>query len=175
MARLYASLYPSEVAGMVIVDHAFIDVGADAGNAAPSPSFAGLDSPPVLIHQTPIVLTVEDTSNFSKLPESVQKLHRWADSLKPALPTVETAEDCLAQLKGASQAANPLGNTPLVVVSTGNDLPNYKKLQTELLALSNRSRQFLAESSFHSVEIDQPEVVVEAIRQVVDMVREMRQ
>jgi len=174
VARLYASLYPSEVAGVVIVDHAFIDVG-DPPPARSSSSFAGLDSPPVLIHQTPIVLTVEDTSNFRKLPESIQELHRWADSLKPALPTVETAQDCLVQLKGTSQAANPLGNRPLVVVSTGNDLPNYKKLQTELLALSGRSRQLMANSSFHSVEIDQPEVVVEAIRQVVNMVREMRQ
>jgi pimeloyl-ACP methyl ester carboxylesterase len=173
VARLYASLYASEVAGMVIVDHAFIDVG-DPPPTSSSPSFAGLDSPPVLIHQTPIVLTVEDTSDFRKLPESIQKLHRWADSLKPALPTVETAEDCLAQLKGTSQAAHPLGNTPLVVVSTGNDLPNYKKLQTELLALSSRSQQLMAESSFHSVEIDQPGVVVDAIRQVLNMVHEAR-
>ena len=174
VARLYASLYPSEVAGMVIVDHAFIDVGGDPPPAIPSPSFAGLDSPPVLIHQTPIILTVEDTSDFSKLPASIQKLHRWAESLKPALPTVETAEDCLAQLKGTGQVPQPLGNTPLVVVSTGNELPNYKKLQTELLALSKRSRQLMAESSFHSVEIDQPEVVIEAISQVVNMVREGR-
>jgi pimeloyl-ACP methyl ester carboxylesterase len=174
VARLYASLYPGEVAGMVIIDHAFIDVGDPAPPTRSSPSFAGLDSPPVLIHQTPIVLTVEDTSDFRKLPESIQKLHRWAESLKPVLPTVETAEDCLAQLKRTSQAADPLGNRPLVVVSTGNDLPNYKKLQTELLALSNRSRQLMAESSFHSVEIDQPGVVVDAIRQAVNMVREAR-
>ncbi len=174
MARLYASLYPSEVAGMVIVDHAFIDVGGNPPPAIASPSFAGLDSPPVLIHQTPIILTVEDTSNFRKLPESIQKLHRWAESLRPVLPTVETADDCLAQLKGTDRVPHPLGNTPLVVVSTGNDLPNYKKLQTELLVLSNRSRQLMAESSFHSVEIDQPEVVVDAIRQVLDMLPEAR-
>jgi pimeloyl-ACP methyl ester carboxylesterase len=173
VTRLYASFYPGDVAGMVIVDHAFIDVG-DPPPTNSSPSFAGLDSPPVLIHQTPIVLTVEDTSDFRKLPESIQKLHRWAESLKPALPTVETAEDCLAHLKRTSRAAHPLGNTPLVVVSTGNDLPNYKKLQTELLALSSRSRQLMAESSFHSVEIDQPGVVVDAIRQVVNMIREAR-
>jgi pimeloyl-ACP methyl ester carboxylesterase len=174
VARLYASLYPSEVAGMVIVDHAFIDVGGDPAPVNPSLSFAGLDSAPVLIHQTPIILTVEDTSDFRRLPESIQKLHRWAESLKPMLPTVETAEDCVAQLKGTGQVPHPLGNMPLVVISTGNDLPNYKKLQTELLALSNRSRQLMAESSFHSVEIDQPGVVIEATRLVVDMVRQAR-
>jgi pimeloyl-ACP methyl ester carboxylesterase len=167
VARLYASLYPSEVAGIVIVDHAFIDVGDPPAADPSTPSFAGLDSPPVLIHQTPIILTVEDTSDFGKLPEPIQKLHRWAESLKPALPTVETAEDCLQQLKGT---AHPLGDTPLVVVSTGNELPNYKRLQTELLSLSTRSQQLMADRSFHSVEIDQPEVVVHAINQVVNMV-----
>jgi pimeloyl-ACP methyl ester carboxylesterase len=170
VARLYASLYPGEVAGMVIVDHAFIDVETDPPSGHSSlPSVPGLDSSPVLIYKTPIVLTVEESSNFSKLPERDQKLHRWAESLKPALPTVETAEDCLSQLGRMERDPHPLGSAPLVVVSTGNDLPNYKKLQTELLSLSTRSKHLIADRSFHSVEIDQPEVVVDAIRQVVDM------
>ena len=111
VARLYASLYPGEVAGVVMVDHAFIDAGGDApsGNSS-APSGAGLDSLPVLIHRTPIVLTVEDTSNFSRLPERIQKLHRWAESLKPVRPTVETAEDCLSQLESGDRKLRPLGN-----------------------------------------------------------------
>lgn len=167
LARLYSSLYPGDVGGMVIVDHAFLDVGSDP---AP-PSSSSADSPPVLIYKTPIILTVEESSQFGNLPERDRQLHRWADSLKPALPTVDTAEDCLSQLKRTEQTAHPLGNKPLVVVSTGNDLPNYKKLQAELLSLSTRSRQLMAEKSFHSVEIDQPEVVVDAIQQVIDEVR----
>lgn len=59
-----------------------------------------------------------------------------------------------------------LGDIPLVVVSTGNDNPKYRKLQNELLALSSRSKQMMAENSFHSVEIDQPEIVIAAIRMV---------
>jgi pimeloyl-ACP methyl ester carboxylesterase len=170
IARLYTTLYPTEVAGMVIVDHAFIDVETDppAGHSS-APSVPGLDSPPVLIYKTPIVLSVEESSNFSKLPERDQKLHLWAESLKPALPTVETVKDCLSQLARLEQASPPLGKMPLVVVSTGNELPNYKKLQTELLSLSTRGKHLIADRSVHSVEIDQPEVVIDAIRQVVDM------
>jgi pimeloyl-ACP methyl ester carboxylesterase len=169
VARVYASLYPADVAGVVIVDHAFIDVGTRPPPVrSGAPPVASADSPPVLIYKTPIVLTVEESSNFNKLPERDQQLHRWAESLKPALPTVETAEDCLSQLARTEQPSHPLGSVPLVVVSTGDDLPNYKKLQTELLSLSTRSKHLIADRSFHSVEIDQPEVVVEAIRQVVD-------
>ncbi len=76
VARLYASLHGSEVVGMVIVDHAFIDVGVDPSFGGSSPrSIPGLDSPPVLISKTPIVLTVEETSDFGKLPQRNQELH----------------------------------------------------------------------------------------------------
>jgi pimeloyl-ACP methyl ester carboxylesterase len=173
VARQFASSYPSEIAGVVIVDHAFIDLG---GGPPSAPSGAPvLDSRPVIIEQTPIVMTVENSSTFSNLPERDQKLHRWATSLKPVLPTVETAEACQSQLRMTEQGAHPLGSTPLVVVSTLNRHSNYKKLQTELLALSNRSEQLIADQSFHSVEIDQPDVVVDAIRLVVDKARESRQ
>lgn len=167
IARLYADQHASEVAGMVLVDHAFLDTAT--GNA-PS-AVPGLDSPPVLIIQTPIVLTVEETSDFDKLPQRAKELHRWAVSLHPALPTVEIAQDCLSQLRQNDPGLSPLRSLPLAVVSTANDQPNYKKLQSELLALSQRSRQFMADRSFHSVEIDQPEVVVDAISHVVEMVR----
>lgn len=159
VARLYAAEYPSEVAGMIIVDHAFLP---DSGPAKAT-SFAGLDSPPVLIEKTPLEVTVEDSSEFDNLPRRSQELHRWAMSLRPKLPTADDAEDCLAQLK----AARPLGDLPLVVVSTGNEAPGYARLQTQLLALSRRSSQMKAERSFHSVEIDQPEVAIAAIRKVV--------
>jgi hypothetical protein len=60
----------------------------------------------------------------------------------------------------------PFGDKPLAVVSTANDAPNYPKLQAQLLALSGNSRQFIADRSFHAVEMSQPEVVVAAIRSV---------
>jgi pimeloyl-ACP methyl ester carboxylesterase len=156
--RRYADLYPNEVVGMVIVDHAFIDAGS---GDPPAESVSGPDSPPVLISKTPIIPTVEQTSDFGNLPERSRALHRWADTLNPALPTVETARECLALIGDAR-----LGDMPLAVVSTANDHPNYRKLQAQLLTLSSRSIQLFAEKSFHSVEIEQPDIVVAAIRQV---------
>lgn len=163
VARLYARQYPLEVAGMVIVDHAFLD---PVSERPPGNKIAG-DSPPVLIYQEPIVLTVEDTSQFHQLPQRDQELHRWAMSLHPNLPTVQTAEECVSKI-----GAQTLNDIPLAVVSTGNALPNYLKLQATLLALSHNSRLFMAEKSFHSVEIDQPDVVIRAIHHVVEAARQ---
>lgn len=171
VARLYAAEYPPEVAGMVIVDHAFQpDLDPDAGKQRPGAD-AGVDTPPVVLYQAPILVTVEESSNFQRLPERIQQLHRWAESLHPRLATWETAEDCLAQLKAVASGPYPLGNLPLVVVRTDNQARGYDRLQRELSALSHRGVQTIAGGSFHSVEIDRPEVVAAAIRQVVEQVR----
>lgn len=161
VARLFAAEYPAEVAGMVIVDHAF----QRKPDASQVKAFPGLDSPPILIEKTPIDVSVEDSSEFGNLPLHVRDLHRWAMSLHPKLPTEEDVEDCLARLKNAPA----MGDLPLVVVSTGNDSPGYAELQKQLLALSRRSSQMIATRSFHSVEIDQPGVVTAAIRRVVEL------
>ena len=171
VARLYAARYPDEVAGMVIVDHAFLNPAGE-GSSRASNSRPDLDSPPVLISQTPINLTVEDIAHFENLPPRSRSLHRWAMSLHPALPTVETAERCVADVDAATHnRTQPLGAMPLAVVSTPNGSPNYPKQQAMLLSLSRNRNQFMAENSFHAVEIDQPDVVIRAIHQVVDAVR----
>jgi pimeloyl-ACP methyl ester carboxylesterase len=168
VSRYYASQYPSEVAGMAIVDHAFTPQAIPPASPALSPTG---DRPPRLISSTPIIFSTEETSDFSKLPERIQALHRWAAARTPALPTAETADDCLAQLRTSVPNPYPLRDIPLVVVSTANQARGYKELQTELLSLSHNSAQVIAEHSFHSVEIDQPDVVIAAIRQAVNQVR----
>lgn len=168
VARLYAAELPADVAGMVLVDHAF---SPDPPPVTHGTGDSQLDSPPVLIYQAPIALTAEDTSKFGQLPESARQLHRWAMSLNPELPTWGDAEDCLAELKKAAPSPFPLGDKPIVVVSTNNQAPGYERLQAALLALSHNSSQMKAEHSFHAVEIDEPEAVIAAIRRVVDEVR----
>jgi pimeloyl-ACP methyl ester carboxylesterase len=176
VGRAYDFEYPREIAGMVIVDHAFLPpiVEAPPTRAVATAPESNGDSPPVLLHQTPIDLTVEDTSDFQKLPEHARELHRWAAARKPVLPTAETAADCVSQLARAAQNPHPLGNRPLVVISTGNDSPGYAELQRKLLLLSMSSKQMMAERSFHSVEIDEPEVVIRGIRQTVEAVRAIK-
>ena len=68
---------------------------------------------------------------------------------------------------------NPFRNRPLVDISTddGEKMPPYAKLQSELLSLSNDSKQIVAKNGGHFVIIDRPDVVVDSIRQVVDAVR----
>jgi pimeloyl-ACP methyl ester carboxylesterase len=172
IGRRYASLYPRDIAGMVIVDHAFLPAGDDSIRAKSAViALPGADSPPVLIEKTPIILSTEETSDFSKLPDRAQQLQHWAESRKPAPATAETAKDCVSELASTKETMHPLGHMPLVVISTGNTSAGYGELQNHLMRLSTNSSQLMAERSFHSVEIDQPEVVIRAIAQVVQAVK----
>jgi pimeloyl-ACP methyl ester carboxylesterase len=153
-ARLYAKQHPSEVAAMVLIDHAYLPA-----KIASPPISSGPDSPPAVISATPIEFGIEDEPGFDKLPARVRDLHRWAMSRNPSRPDVEIAQGCIAELGNAM-----LGNLPLVVVSTANGSRGYPELQTSLLALSHNSRQLIAGESFHSIEISQPEIVIRAIR-----------
>jgi pimeloyl-ACP methyl ester carboxylesterase len=166
IVRLYARKYPTEAAGMVIVDHAFLHGETNPPPAAAPPP-QGPDSPPVLISSTPIVLNMEDDANFTKLPERIRQLQLWAVAASPMRPTAETAAECSSEVE---TQRSTLGKMPLVVVSTTHHGDDYAKLQEKLLALSSNSKQLMAESS-HFVEIDKPEVIVRAIHQVVDALK----
>ena len=72
------------------------------------------------------------------------------------MPTLEVARECTALVKPSL---------------AGNETPGYKRLQQELLRLSPNGRQRIADQSVHAVEIDQPEVVVDAIHEIVNAVR----
>jgi pimeloyl-ACP methyl ester carboxylesterase len=158
-ARLFARSYPNEVAAMVLIDHAYFPPPAPA-----TPITSGPDSPPAVIFAPPIEIGVEDEPGFDKMPERIRDLHRWAMSLNPARPDAEIAEACIAELGNST-----VGDLPLIVISTANDAPGYAKLQKSLLALSHNSAQLIAGESFHSIEISQPEVVIRAIRQAVEV------
>ena len=171
ISRLYASKYRAEVAGMVTVDHAFL-ASEIKPPPLPLPRPQGPDSPPLLISSTPIVLDMEDDVNFNKLPERSRELYRWAISASPMRPTAADASECITEVEAATRNfPAPLGEMPLMVVSTTHHGDDYTKLQEKLLSLSHNSRQIMAESSSHFVEIDAPDVIVSAIEQVVAAIR----
>jgi pimeloyl-ACP methyl ester carboxylesterase len=187
VARIYAGRYPGETAGIVFVDHAS-DFRAlipenskpPGGEAAPSappipptPSASPMPSPPVggQAHG------IEDDPNFSKLSARDRELHLWGMAQVRNQMALRTNENinprCFADAEAfAKDHPHPLGDKPLVDVSTDEmRSPEYVRLQTELLGLSQNSEEIIAEKSTHFVIIDRPDVVIDAISQVVRSVR----
>ena len=78
-----------------------------------------------------------------------------------------------------TEPPNDLGNTPLIVLSRGGTNPglpeaqferlkqSWEELQRDFVELSTNSQHIIAEKSGHYIHHDQPELVVDAIQQVV--------
>jgi pimeloyl-ACP methyl ester carboxylesterase len=164
--RLYTALYPDNIVGMVIVDHAFQGFGHAA------PVHANGYSPPTLVSRAPIALGFEDDSNFTRLPERDQEFHNWALSQHPIAVSYEMVADCFSRVESVTRGrAYPLGKIDLAVISTPNETPGYVQLQAKLLSLSHNSRHIIAWNSTHMVPIDEPGVIVDTIHEVVERVR----
>lgn len=198
--RLYHHQYPSEVAGMVLVDAGHEDE---------------LDSPEFRAHgdwalpQLPLrrILVALGISRLvmalDAIPESenemLEKLRRLSPDDQAIILAVgnrsgfwKTIIDENAALKETAEqvrATGSLGNLPLVVLTaTGPkrwpgwppDFPaeplreKWMQMQKELLKLSSNSTHMLAEKSSHFIQFDQPELIVKAVRQVVDEVRQRK-
>lgn len=94
-------------------------------------------------------------------------------------------EEGAGMLEMSEQAARieSFGDIPLVVISATaykrsldsmNEearelLKNRERLQSDLLNLSSNSRQINAPNSNHYVQIDQPEIVISAIKEMIDV------
>jgi len=154
-ACLYAHLYPEEVAGLILVDAAHPDQWARWIEGLP-PAEAGEHEILTWMRQC-----------------------LWDDPGRN--PEGFDVRASIAQ----ARAVTSLGELPLVVLTAGSsrqyaDVPSplaahmarvKSDLHRDLLRLSTNSRLVIAERSGHFIHQDQPYLVIEAIRRMVDEVR----
>jgi pimeloyl-ACP methyl ester carboxylesterase len=72
------------------------------------------------------------------------------------------------------QAAPSLGDRPLIVLAAEQNMketPNWPEAQKGMAALSTKGRLIVATGSGHYIHMDQPALVIDAVRQVVTEVR----
>lgn len=188
IARLYAAQYPDEVAGAVFVDHAFAMINRRPASGVPATTATTpppMPPPPVSAPAGRITMGMTDDPNFSKLPARDIDLHRWWAAQQGNPPSLaDMGLDCIAQADASiKDQTHSFRDKPLVDVSAAGTLrpvpsaeaemraAKYAELQTKLLSLSNNAKQLTADNSGHFIIIDRPDVVIDAIRQVVWSVR----
>lgn len=122
---------------------------------------------------------------FDRLPLRIQEARLWA----LAQPQHYVADDDpywgeeFAEIYAARKTREYLlGDTPLIVLTRGkSEYPDTeegrqldedrKRMQLDLVNLSRNSKQMIATTSGHHIQLDDPKLVIDAIRQVVDSVR----
>ncbi len=188
LVRLYAHHYPNDVAGMVLVDAAPDDLfvriprwrTAIERKIRLFRMLAPFSSPGLL------ALAPENIPNRG-MPEEALAQYRLiavsTDYFRTGVTENENFESNLAEVRNAKISLHDL---PLIVISRGywDPMPGFsetenqqawqawQEMQVELLALSSNSRQIVATESEHNIHLQQPELVTEA---VLDLVGASRQ
>jgi pimeloyl-ACP methyl ester carboxylesterase len=115
-----------------------------------------------------------------KLPAEARRMREWSLSqIKHAASNDNPfeADELVAMLAERKKKQNVLGDLPLIVVSRGlldeegteavQREEAHRKDQAALVTLSSRGKQVVAAKSGHHVPLDEPNVVVSAIREIV--------
>src|SRR5215217_1359331 len=183
--QVYASQYPDEVAGMVLVDSALEDEEAVTFTKSLQPS--------------PVLLKVLATIGVTRLPYTLgaetpgltsPELEDEQAAITSHRKHIFALSDETSSLEEsfAENRAHPmsLGDKPLMVLSagsvqlTGTGLAQeqvnlidklHSESQAALTQRSENAKQIIVEDSGHYIQVEQPELVTDAIRQVVEAAR----
>jgi pimeloyl-ACP methyl ester carboxylesterase len=177
--RLYASLYPHEVAGVVLVDSSHPEQNKRFPPAVNDLAASDLRQQEFLAAITPF---------------GIPRILGFCGSdleIRAAECNFHTAREGVAELRAFSTSAaqtatsGSLGDTPLVVLSHDPNTPQpdlpedlvkpfndaWEKMQEELALLSTHSTHVIAKNSGHYIQLDRPDLVIAALRQVVQEAR----
>jgi pimeloyl-ACP methyl ester carboxylesterase len=178
--RLFANLYRNEVAGMVLVDSSH----PDQENRFP----------PELKKTESTWLREAELIEYS-IPFGIPRLFGMCDEdpvVRAAECNFHSAREAVAEMQAfkesAAQAAatGSLGDLPLAVLSqdpdkASSELPpelakpvseEWARMQEELTHLSTRGTRVVARNSAHYIQLDRPDIVIDAVRAVVAQARQ---
>lgn len=193
LTRVYAHMYPDEVDGVVLVDATHPDVVLKVyreGKAAwkrMRETSKDRDIPAIVktkLTKPPDLQSFHGRRDFGdqldKFSQGDKELFHWIYNERPFsyVKGRSSFEAETMQLIYENSSQYSFGDKPLIVISKGvwtekegdegwsNEAlkTESKRLQRELLSLSTNSRQIIAEESGHQIHLDQPELVVKAIR-----------
>lgn len=196
--RRYAQEFPDEVAGMVLVDSAHAEQELRAPEAFQQwrEEFEAQAARQLALGRWLsagglMALSPESVPGDPHLPAETDETVRALIATNPDyFITAGTVRENLDEILEEERAAQiTLGDMPLVVIAAGQPLeadpalgvteelaaqyePYWHELQVELAELSTRGELVIAEESGHNIQIEQPQVVIDAIRRVVTASKE---
>lgn len=162
--RVFASDYPDHVAGLVLVDASHENQHHEVPSLAP---FVPLLSTIGAFR----LLDVSFSLPVASLAPSVQPFARATKFRTAGYQAAASEIAHFAESAEEVRRSRRKLTVPLIVVTSGNDDVTWGELQRDQVTLSERGCQIVAEESGHVVPIDQPRIVVDAIRRVVEAAR----
>ena len=163
--RVFASDHPERAACLVLVDASH---EADAHEVPSMARFVPVLSTLGVLR----LLGVSFGERVESLPPSVQRYAKATSfrsaGYQAAADEIIHIEESVSEVRSSRRQLT----IPVVVVTGARGAnENWRKLQHDLTSLSERGCLMIARQSGHVVQVDQPEVVVDAIRGVVETAR----
>lgn len=168
--QYFAKLYPQDTVAVVLVDSSHPDQ-AERISSVPIRDTSRSSRPQMMT-------TLVDVTIVGKYPEDVRAQALQALASRKAIVTRQR-ELANFDFSGTEvQFAGYFPDVPLVVITRGQRVwphdplgdareAQWRSLQEELVQLSPRGRHVIAADSGHMVHLDEPELVAEVIREVV--------
>ena len=176
-AVMFAHDYPTEVAGLVLIESmsppqfSHSTTNAATLPAAASPALTPL---PILGRLGIVRLLARPLGLIPALPKDVQPAY-LARLVRP-LNMQAVTDEMQGMPASASQveAVTTIGSMPLIVLTSRSDHnpPGWQTWQAELPKLSSNSQQLFAEKGGHNIELEEPDAAVSAIVKMVEQVRQ---
>lgn len=182
-ARAYQRRFPERVAGLVFVDGTHDEGIALPVGGKPTPiGTLSADALPAAYDEYVRLAPKHaagspDAPPLDRLPPDIRAARHWAlvkiidevGLLPHGLVAAESWRQEFAALrKQRLSEPHPLGALPLAVLERGEDTNATRNAQqAQLAALSSAGRLIKAEGSGHAIHLFRPDLVVEAIRQVI--------
>ena len=200
-ARLYASTYPEEVAGIVLVDpihprewlplaeagrrklasavklSRYGAILAQLGVARLVAVFVRLGASGLACSTVSLVTggTLAEAERMiapaAKLPAELRPTVAAFWTQPKFFAAVASQAESLPQSAAQISATGQYGDMPLVVLSASNSSPSRFEDHEALAHLSSRGKHIVASNGGHWVQLDEPQLVVASIREVVEFVR----
>jgi pimeloyl-ACP methyl ester carboxylesterase len=199
--HMFASLYPDEVAGFVLVDSAH----PGQFQRLP-PEYISLDSQQksyvgvmAFMARFGILRLLGNASQgqdfappaVQKMPKAIQPTYMAMMSHPDYFDATLAELNFLPETNAQVQALGSLGDVPLIVLTADQSMDTaalqamgynaqidlagiqqiWLELQNELAALSTNSEHIIVQGSSHTIQLDQPKAVLDAILKVVEMAR----
>ena len=189
LVRMYTHSYPEEVVGMVLVDSLHEDKPIRLPEIQAKTDQITIKAFRMLklLSSSGMTALAPQFIPNDGLPEDVfeqrQAILAKAVYYKTTMDEVNALQESCAEVRALH--INSFGNLPFIVLSSGrseassslSDAENqalwavWQELQSELALLSSESKQIMAEQSGHNIQLDQPDLVIDAVREILNTIR----
>lgn len=170
--RVFAHEYPSEVAGVVLVD----SMNPKQFPQLPTDEMSSSNSQSQPFSFQAALARFGIARLIVKIPGFAPSLGPNQEAYYPlyirpqSFQTTDNEGQAMPISAAQAAAVKNFGDIPLIVLTANhNPISDWQEWQNELLQLSSNSQHLFAENSGHNIQVDEPDAAVAAIMKMIEL------